>query len=57
MIDVPAVNGGGLILAQFCRDLARVAAQLAIDLDRRPKSVDRADTSPRHPLREGECGE
>jgi hypothetical protein len=32
VIDVPAVNGGGLILARFCQDLSVVANQVAVDL-------------------------
>jgi hypothetical protein len=34
VIDAPAVNGGGLILAQFCHDLAQAATQVATDLDK-----------------------
>ena len=33
VIDVPAVSGGALVLARFCRDLAREAARIAADLD------------------------
>jgi hypothetical protein len=32
VIDVPAVNGGGQILARFCEQLAQQAAQVAADL-------------------------
>lgn len=32
VIDVPAINGGGIILARFCTDLAHVATQVANDL-------------------------
>lgn len=35
VIDVPAVNGGGLILARFCQDLSVVANQVAVDLGRK----------------------
>jgi hypothetical protein len=33
VIDVPTVSGGALVLARFCRDLAREATRIAIDLD------------------------
>jgi len=33
VIDVPTVSGGALVLARFCRDLAREAARIAADLD------------------------
>jgi hypothetical protein len=33
VIDVPTVNGGALLLARFCRDLAREATRIAADLD------------------------
>jgi hypothetical protein len=33
VIDMPTVSGGALVLAQFCRDLARVATRIAADLD------------------------
>lgn len=36
VIDVPSVNGGGIILARFCVDLAHAATQVAADLDRGP---------------------
>jgi hypothetical protein len=34
VIDVPAVSGGGIILARFCVDLAQAATNLATDLDK-----------------------
>lgn len=34
VIDVPAVSGGGIILARFCVDLAQAATSLATDLDK-----------------------
>lgn len=33
VIDMPTISGGALVLAQFCRDLARVATRIAADLD------------------------
>jgi hypothetical protein len=36
VIDVPAVNGGGIILARFCQDLSVAANQVAVDLGRKP---------------------
>jgi hypothetical protein len=36
VIDVPAVNGGGIILARFCQDLAVAASRVAVDLGRKP---------------------
>jgi hypothetical protein len=33
VIDVPTVSGGAVILARFCRDLAREASRIASDLD------------------------
>ena len=33
VIDVPTVSGGALVLARFCRDLAREATRIAADLD------------------------
>ncbi|OLF16593.1 hypothetical protein [Actinophytocola xanthii] len=33
VIDVPSVNGGGIILARFCLNLAHTATRLATDLD------------------------
>ena len=33
VIDVPTVSGGALVLARFCRELAREAARIAADLD------------------------
>ena len=33
VIDVPTVSGGALVLARFCRDLAREATRIASDLD------------------------
>jgi hypothetical protein len=33
VIDVPSVSGGGVLLARFCRELAREAARIAADLD------------------------
>jgi hypothetical protein len=33
VIDVPSVSGGAVVLARFCRELAREASQLAADLD------------------------
>lgn len=32
VIDVPAVSGGGIILALFCDNLAQAATSLATDL-------------------------
>ena len=34
VIDVPSVNGGGIILARFCVDLANAASRVAADLER-----------------------
>lgn len=33
VIDVPTVSGGEVVLARFCRDLAREASRIAADLD------------------------
>jgi hypothetical protein len=33
VIDVPTVSGGAVVLARFCRDLAREASRIAADLD------------------------
>ncbi len=33
VIDVPPVSGGAVVLAQFCRALAREASRIAADLD------------------------
>ncbi len=33
VIDVPTISGGAIILARFCRDLAREATRIAADLD------------------------
>jgi hypothetical protein len=33
VIDMPTVSGGALVLARFCRDLAREATRIASDLD------------------------
>ncbi|MGH3832253.1 MAG: hypothetical protein ACRDRS_17705 [Pseudonocardiaceae bacterium] len=33
VIDVPAVSGGAVVLARFCRELARAASRIAADLD------------------------
>ncbi|MGH9194372.1 MAG: hypothetical protein ACRD1T_01365, partial [Acidimicrobiia bacterium] len=33
VIDVPSVSGGAIVLARFCRELAREATRIAADLD------------------------
>jgi hypothetical protein len=33
VIDVPSVSGGAVVLARFCRELAREASRIAADLD------------------------
>lgn len=33
VIDVPSVSGGAVVLARFCRELAREATRVAADLD------------------------
>jgi hypothetical protein len=33
VIDVPTVSGGAVVLARFCRELAREASRIAADLD------------------------
>lgn len=33
VIDVPSVSGGAVVLARFCRELAREASRVAADLD------------------------
>ena len=33
VIDVPAVSGGGIILARFCTDLAQAANRIAAGLE------------------------
>lgn len=33
VIDVPTITGGAVVLARFCRDLAREASRVAADLD------------------------
>jgi hypothetical protein len=33
VIDVPSVSGGAVVLARFCRELAREASRIASDLD------------------------
>lgn len=33
VIDVPSVSGGAVMLARFCRELAREASRIAADLD------------------------
>jgi hypothetical protein len=33
VIDMPTVSGGALVLARFCRDLARECTRIAADLD------------------------
>jgi hypothetical protein len=33
VIDVPSISGGGMLLARFCRELAREASRIAADLD------------------------
>jgi hypothetical protein len=49
-IQLPPFPGGDLLLAKFCRELAREAAKLAAEIDpgNEPDSV-----GPRHLLREG----
>lgn len=36
VIDVPSVSGGAVVLARFCRQLAREATRVAADLDPNP---------------------
>ncbi|MGH3701383.1 MAG: hypothetical protein ACRDQY_18335 [Pseudonocardiaceae bacterium] len=33
VIDVPSISGGAVVLARFCRELAREASRIAADLD------------------------
>jgi hypothetical protein len=33
VIDVPSISGGAVVLARFCRELAREASRVAADLD------------------------
>lgn len=33
VIDVPTISGGAVVLARFCRELAREASRVAADLD------------------------
>jgi hypothetical protein len=33
VIDVPSISGGAMVLARFCRELAREASRIASDLD------------------------
>jgi hypothetical protein len=47
-IQLPSVPGGEQLLAKFCRELAREAAKLAVEIDP-ANEPDRA--SPRHLLR------
>ena len=42
VIDMPAVNGGGIILARFCTDLALAANRVAIELGPRTHGGDEA---------------
>ena len=52
-IQVPPFPGGDLLLAQFCRELAREAAKLAAEIDPDNES---ASGGPRHQLREESAG-
>jgi hypothetical protein len=55
-IQVPPFPGGDVVLAKFCRELAREAAKLAaeIDPDGEPAPPERA---PRHRLVTGDLGD
>ena len=55
-IQLPSSPGGTLVLAKFCRELAREAAKLAaeIDPDGEPAPPERA---PRHRLVTGDYGD
>ncbi len=55
-IQLPSFQGGDVVLAEFCRELAREAAKLAaeIDPDGEPAPPERA---PRHRLVTGDLGD
>lgn len=52
-IQLPPFPDGDLLLAKFCRELAREAAKLAAEID--PENESAVD-GPRHRLREGDPG-
>lgn len=52
-IQLPPFPDGDLLLARFCRELAREAAKLAAEID--PDNEPTTD-APRHRLREGAIG-
>jgi hypothetical protein len=52
-IQLPPFPGGDLLLAKFCRELAREAAKLAAEID--PGNEPTPD-APRHLLREESAG-
>lgn len=52
-IQLPPFPGGDLLLAKFCRELAREAAKLAAEID--PDNEPEVE-GPRHRLREGAPG-
>ena len=55
-IQLPSFQGGDVVLAEFCRELAREAAKLAaeIDPDGEPAPPERV---PRHRLITGDLGD
>lgn len=52
-IQLPPFPGGDLLLAKFCRELAREAAKLAAEID---PDNEPASEGPRHRLRDGSAG-
>ncbi|HEY0690948.1 MAG TPA: hypothetical protein VGD71_18160 [Kribbella sp.] len=56
-IQLPPYPGGDLVLAKFCRELAREAAKLAAAIDPAGETGSVASTEARHRLRDEVSGD